>query len=265
MEVFMDSDEGFLSADITGAITHFRAENADWFKIAEDLNTVLMRTAKAATSAVKTTSMTPEAVAVRVLLRSCGTLQGVILLTERGMVAEGRILARGLIENAFCIAALHDNPEAFIEMLKKDSEASRHLQRKFIVAQDLIASGAKRDKLQAAIDEMEKPAIMSPKKVAELGPLVKMYLAYQRLSDDAAHPSAKSLDRHVLTDEARTGWKYIWGPGDQGENATTLHYALLAAISIGVGITQMLKDMDNNAEFGDLSNRFDAMPPVSVM
>ncbi len=261
----MDSDEGFLSADITGAITHFRAENADWFKIAEDLNTVLMRTVKAATSAVKTTSMTPEAVAVRVLLRSCGTLQGVILLTERGMVAEGRILARGLIENAFCIAALHDNPEAFIEMLKKDSEASRHLQRKFIVAQDLIASGAKRDKLQAAIDEMEKPAIMSPKKVAELGPLVKMYLAYQRLSDDAAHPSAKSLDRHVLTDEARTGWKYIWGPGDQGENATTLHYALLAAISIGVGITQMLKDMDNNAEFGDLSNRFDAMPPVSVM
>ena len=34
--------------------------------------------------------MAAEAVAVRVLLRSCGTLQGVILLTERGMSAEGR-------------------------------------------------------------------------------------------------------------------------------------------------------------------------------
>lgn len=266
----MDFDEGFeevgfLSAGITNAIANLRAENADWFKIAEDVNAALMRTATTATNAVKTKSMTPEAVAVRVLLRSCGTLQGVILLTERGMVAEGRTLARSLIENAFCIAALHDNPDTFMEMLKKDSEASRHLQRKFIIAQNLIASGAKRDKLQAAIDEIERPSIMSPKKVAELGPLVKQYLAYQRLSDDAAHPSAKSLDRHVLTDAARSGWRYKWGAGDQGENATTLRYTILAALAIGVGITQMLNDMNGNAEFGELSNRFEAMPPVTVM
>ena len=258
-------DVEFLGAGTTDAITHVRAENADWFKIAKDVNAALMRTAMAATGAVKTTSMAPEAVAVRVLLRSCGTLQGVILLTERGMVAEGRTLARSLIENAFCIAALHDNPDTFIQMLKKDSETSRHLQRKFIIAQDLIASGAKLYRLQAAIDELEKPAIMSPKKVAELGPLLKLYLSYQRLSDDAAHPSAKSLDRHVLTDEARSGWRYKWGPGDQDENATTLHYTLLAALSIGVGITQMLKDMNGNAVFGDLSNRFEAMPRITVI
>ncbi len=102
----MDIDEGFeengfLSAGIANGIANLRAEEADWFKIAEDVNAALMRTAKAATAAVKTTSMTPEAVAVRVLLRSCGTLQGVILLTERGMVAEGRMLARNLIERAF--------------------------------------------------------------------------------------------------------------------------------------------------------------------
>ena len=115
------------------------------------------------------------------------------------------------------------------------------------------------------IDNIEKPAIMSPKKIAGLGPLINQYLAYQRLSDDAAHLSAKSLDRHVLTDEARSGWRYKWGPGDQDENATTLHYTILAALHIGVGITQMLKDMDGNAEFGDLSKRFEVMPPVSVM
>ena len=102
----MDFDEGFeevgfLSAGITNGIANLRAEDADWFKIAEDVNAALMRTVKAAAAAVQTTSMTPEAVAVRVLLRSCGTLQGVILVTERGMVAEGRMLARSLVENAF--------------------------------------------------------------------------------------------------------------------------------------------------------------------
>ena len=131
-------ENGFLSASVSSGIANLRAEGADWFKIAEDMNVALMRTAKGATEAATSKSMTPEAVAVRVLLRSCATLQGIILRTERGMVAEGRMLARSLIENAFCIAALHDNPDAFMEILKKDSEASRQTQRKFIVAEKLI-------------------------------------------------------------------------------------------------------------------------------
>jgi len=256
-------EEGFLGAGITNGIASVRAENADWFKLAEDTNAALMRTAIAATSAVRTTSMAPEAVAVRVLLRSCGTLQGVILLTERGLVAEGRTLARSLIENAFCIAALLADPAVFIKMLKADSDASRRNQGKFVLAEQLIGTGAKRDKLQATIDAIDKKAeIMSPKKVAAMGPLFRQYLFYQRLSDDSAHPSARSLHRHMLTDASRSGWMYKSGAGDQGENAATLHSAILAALPIGVGITQMLKNKNGNAEFGDLAERFQAMPPV---
>jgi hypothetical protein len=256
-------EEGFLSVGVTNGIVSLRAENADWFKLAEDTNAALMRTAIAATSTVKTTSMAPEAVAVRVLLRSCGTFQGVILLTERGMVAEGRTLARSLIENAFCITALLVNPAATIEMLKADSDASRRNQGKFVLAEQLVAAGAKRDKLQATIDAIDKKAeIMSPKKVAALGPLQRQYIFYQRLSDDAAHPSARSLHRHMLTDASRSGWIYKSGAGQQGENAATLHSAILAAIPIGVCITEMLKDTEGNAVFSELADRLQAMPPV---
>ena len=256
-------EEGFLSVGVTNGIVSLRAENADWFKLAEDTNAALMRTAIAATSTVKTTSMAPEAVAVRVLLRSCGTFQGVILLTERGMVAEGRTLARSLIENAFCITALLVNPAATIEMLKADSDASRRNQGKFVLAEQLVAAGAKRDKLQATIDAIDKKAeIMSPKKVAALGPLQRQYIFYQRLSDDAAHPSARSLHRHMLTDALRSGRIYKSGAGQQGENAATLHSAILAAIPIGVCITEMLKDTEGNAVFSELADRLQAMPPV---
>ena len=256
-------EEGFLSVGVTNGIVSLRAENADWFKLAEDTNAALMRTAIAATSTVKTTSMAPEAVAVRVLLRSCGTFQGVILLTERGMVAEGRTLARSLIENAFCITALLVNPAATIEMLKADSDASRRNQGKFVLAEQLVAAGAKRDKLQATIDAIDKRAeIMSPKKVAALGLLQRQYIFYQRLSDDAAHPSARSLHRHMLTDASRSGWIYKSGAGQQGENAATLHSAILAAIPIGVCITEMLKDTEGNAVFSELADRLQAMPPV---
>jgi hypothetical protein len=96
------------------------------------------------------------------------------------MVAEGRTLARSLIEDAFCIAALLSEPAIFVEMLKADFDASRRNQGKFILAEDLITKGERRDKLQATIDAIDKKAeIMSPKKVAALGPLTRRYLFYQ--------------------------------------------------------------------------------------
>jgi hypothetical protein len=125
------------------------------------------------------------------------------------MVAEGRTLARSLIEDAFCIAALLSEPAIFVEMLKADFDASRRDQGKFILAEDLITT----------IDAIDKKAeIMGPKKVATLGPLTRQYLFYQRLSDDAAHPSSRSLHRYMVTDASRSGWSgYKSGAGDRGE------------------------------------------------
>lgn len=257
---------GFLGNSITNGIVHLRAENADWFSLADDTNLALMRIAATAISSVKTNSWAPKAVAARVLLRSCGTFQGVILLTERGMVAEGRTLARSLIESALCVAALHDNPITFIEMLRQDSQASRRQQANFIIEENLVIAGTARDKLQAVVDDFDKKiAIMSPKKVAALGPSLKLYLSYQRLSDDAAHLSARSLDRHLLPNSARTVSTCKLGAGDQGENAATLHHAISAAIEIGVGITGMLNDVEGNAEFDTISRRFQGMPKVPVI
>ena len=194
-------EHGFLSIEITDNAGRLRADSTDWFELADDLNASLMRVANFATGAIKTSSWDPKAVAVRVLLRSCGALQGVIILTERGMVAEGRSLVRSLLENAFCIAALVAEPDIFTEMLRNDSEASRQGQRKFIDAQNLIADGAARDRLKEMIGEVGKIGAMNLKSVAELGAVLDLYLAYQRLSDDAAHLSARSLNRHVQPNE----------------------------------------------------------------
>jgi hypothetical protein len=258
-------ESGFLSEDISSWMVDLRAENDRWFALADDINTALMRTANASMAAVKTNVWAPEAVAVRVLLRSCGTFQGVILLTERGMVVEGRMLARSLIENAFCIAALIDNPAALVEMLRSDSEASRSRQAKFILAEKLFAGGATRTKLQTVIDAIGKAQTMNIREVSKLGPLTSHYLAYQRLSDCAAHLSAKSLHQHVSANEEKTGWTYKWGPASKGDSAATLHQAILAALSIGIGITQMLNDTAQNSKFGELSNRLDEMEAVPVI
>jgi len=252
---------GFLCAGATNKIDDLRLENAEWFKLAEDVNAALMQTADSAMRTVKDNLFTPSSIAVRILLRSCGAFQAIVLLTERGMVAEGRILVRTLIENGFCVAAIFEQPEKFVEMLKEDSEASRQRQRKFIIAKQLIDEGASRDKLQEAIDKFRKLSPINFRSLAELGPLEKHYLGYQRFSDDSAHLTARSLDRHVLRRDFRY-FQYRWCIGDQGQNSATLHHAILTALGIGIGVTQILGDTDNNAEFGNLAQRFEEMPPV---
>jgi hypothetical protein len=256
---------GFLGEGTRTSVELVRTENADWFKLADDLNEALMRVALTATTLARTNSMASEAVAVRVLLRSCGTFQGVVLLTERGMVAEGRTLTRSLLEDTFAIAALHDNPDKFMAMLKEDYEASRRLQGKFIIAEKLCTSDANREKLRVMVDTMGRESHMTPKGMAALGPLVTQYLAYQRLSDDSAHVSARSLHRHISVREDLSGWTYVWGPGSKDENAATLREAILGAIPIGVGITAIIDDKDGNAEFSALADRFQAMPKVSTI
>ncbi len=262
--LYNDFEElGFLSEGIAGGIAGIRTENIAWFELAEDTNAALMRAAVAGVRMARTTNWSRETVAVRIAIRSCGTLQGVILLTERGMVAEGRMLARSLIENSFCMAALVDNAVAFLNMLRADSEASRRNQGKFIIAQKLGDSDVDRQKLQVAIDAIDKDAaIMSPKKVAALGPLLIQYLNYQGLSDDAGHVSASSLHRHVLPHPDGSGWDYRWLAGDQGENAATLHRTLLASLPIGIALTQILNDPNSNLAFQALAERFRVMPPV---
>ena len=256
-------ESGFLGEGIAGGVAGIRAENATWFKLAEDTNATLMRATIAGARMVRTTNWSREAVAIRIAIRNCGTLQGVILMTERGMVTEGRMLARSLIENSFCMAALVDKAPVFLDMLRADSEASRRNQGKFIVDQNLGNSDVDRQKLQVAIDAIDrKAAIMSPKKVAAVGPLLIQYLNYQGLSDDAGHVSASSLHRHVQRQPDGSGWDYRWLAGDQGENATTLHRTLLATLPIGIALTQILNDSAGNVAFQVLAERFRVMPPV---
>ena len=70
----------------------------------------------------------------------------------------------------------------------------------------------------------------------------------------------------MATDASRSGWSgFKSGAGEQSENAATLHSAILAALPIGVGSTQMLKDKKGNAEFGQLADRFQAMPSVPAV
>jgi hypothetical protein len=82
-------EEGFLSSGITDSIAGLRSENSEWFNLTFDMNSALTRLATEAMGLIRTTLMSPEAIAVRLLLRACGTIQGVILLTGSSLFCVG--------------------------------------------------------------------------------------------------------------------------------------------------------------------------------
>lgn len=252
--------ENLESEDV---IKKIRSESANWFSLADDVNIALRRLVNIAGDQVKGTSMDPLAIGVRTLMRTAGMYRGALLLTERGMTSEARTLIRSVLESAFAIAALVKKPEPFIVMLKDDYEKSRILQALFIKEQNLVSDKETIANLIKVIEKPGKFKLISPKGLAGEGVLLKQYLFYQRLSEDSAHISIKSLNRHVQ--RMGDGWRYRLEPGSVEENEASLHHAIAAVLAVSIGITELLEFSDLNQEFAALSDRFAEMPTGAVI
>lgn len=261
------AEAGFLSQD-THTREAIRGENCDWFQLANDVNAVLMRIIMAAADkhTASGSNWSKEAVALRLLMRSACSFQGAILLAERGMVAQARMIVRSIVEDSFFAAALLEKPDDVVQMLRADAEASRRSQAKFIVEHKLGTSPAALERLESAIAEMDaKARFVQYKEMAKLSSMLPQYLNYQRLSDDAVHTSATSLHKHVAVHSSGSGWSYRLGAAAKDDITATLHRAVLSVLPIGVVVTQLFSDTKNNADLAALSERFSTLPTGAII
>lgn len=230
---------GFLSQESADSVPAIKAQLPELFTIAHDLNTLAMRMAVDAAEAAQVSSMEPAAIAVRVLMRACGTYQSVLLLASRGNVADARSLVRSIVEDAFVIASICQDPDRFMKFFKDDAHGSRKRQTNFVIDNGW-AEGDTLEQLRTRASEI-KGKNLPVKELASHGVLEKQYLMYSRLSDDSAHPSATSLNHHVNADPDRSGWRYQWKVADRDETSATLHSAFQGMIPVAVGVADFLK------------------------
>lgn len=246
---------GFLSDAVHDLIPGYRADSKNWFSLAGDLSEVLQAIAADCTELCHGAPFERDSMATFLMLRGAQTYQGAIILAERGMVTEARILVRSLLEDTFCVAGLHDNPDDTLKMIRDDHDASRKGKAKVILANGIAGTDVR--KLNDLVTEIQGVSYFSPEKAAKLGPLQKQYLLYKQISDDAAHPSANSLKRHMSVHSQ--GWMYQWGPSSQADVDETLSTAILCAMPLGIAVTQMLALTALNSKLGDLADRYKAL------
>lgn len=265
-EVFRDEFEvtGFLSPSMADFQAEVRAKLSDWFSVADDVSFAMqravIRNSKEAAEGQLMRGRKPITQAVA--LRAVSNLQGAIIMAERGMAIEARTLARSVLEDAFCVAALHDDPDAFLEHLETDHALARKGQATAIL--NLGSKGKFDEKaIRKVIDGIPKLRNLGMQGLAKLGPLAQQYLAYRVLSNDGAHPSATSLRRHVDVSSDNSTWAgFRIGPARDRDIVEALNFAMLAALPVGIGYTTIMEDVAGNEEFGTLSDRYQALPDM---
>lgn len=245
---------GFTSDETRESIPNLILANADWFGLLNEVIESLQVTAIKACETVKGSPFDKFPLSLLVLHRANGHLQGAAILLERGMVVEARTLLRSFLETALVMAGVHDNYETVKAMLIEDMDAAKKGQAKVIMKQGIAHDI---EKLEERIKEFGKVQNLPIDKLAELGPLNKMYLLYRVISNDAAHPSGKSLRRHMRMADDGASWNgYLIGPNDADEVAETADQLIMTGIALGIAFQQMVDDVENNEKLGAIAERY---------
>ncbi|QTN18973.1 hypothetical protein HZ989_12125 [Brevundimonas sp. AJA228-03] len=245
---------GFASDETRESIADLISTNAEWFGLLNEVIRSLQITAIKACDTVKGSPFDKLPLSLLVLHRANGHLQGAAILLERGMVVEARTLLRSFLETALVMAGLHDNYETVKAMLIEDMDAAKKGQAKVImkhgIAHDI-------EKLEERIKEFGRVQNLSIDKLAEQGPLNRMYLLYRVISNDAAHPSGRSLRRHMRIADDGSSWNgYLIGPNDPADVAETADQLIMTGIALGVAFQQMVEDVENNEKLGEIAERY---------
>ncbi|MFJ4375092.1 DUF5677 domain-containing protein [Pseudomonas japonica] len=248
---------GFLAPDIKSTTDSIRKENTELFSLLLDMNSTFQKILIKGTEKHHKSTMNVKVIATFAAIRSAENFQAAIMMIERGMITQARIMARCLYENAFCIGALAENPERFLSLLKGDNIAAKRGQAKALKdgSQTLTSD------LQIIIEKHlsgEKGRHLMWNEIAEMSSLKRDYVFYKLLSDDAMHLSASSLNRYMVTNPDGKTWQgYNFGPGTNSEILESAKLCASPMIAIIIGYLQATDDPSFDSKVRALINRYE--------
>lgn len=180
---------------------------------------------------------------IAALARTLSHLRALRVLLREGHFVEGRMVARGAIENLFLLAALSKDSEAVLSEMREDHHARRKARGEFLISRSIIRDEESRRHLQAALARFQSELTgrrpdLEPKRLAHRGDVADAYVAYAEMSEDSAHPSIDSLSRYVpFADDLDID---LDPPSRQHEIGLTKVYFSMALIASIVALGEIL-------------------------
>jgi len=198
--------DGFFSPDID-RFRHSVTTTSpfkEWFEYARGLNRIGLDLLNRATTPLSDRRLFAM---YGHFVRTNQTFQGALLMAERGMIANARILLRGGVESAIAIAALAKDDGLVDDMIAAHHFNQRKLARLVVNHQNYSATYSTEEvaAMRAVIAEVDAIEAQSGKKLkdinwADVGAAhcFDLYnLLYRSLSSDGTHATVDSLNRFL--------------------------------------------------------------------
>ena len=237
------NDEGFLSVEIKDWIEKHHKENSVEFSIADRLRKLGQRVLFA--SQPKRNNNRQLIVSI-LFVRVLSHFQGAILLVERGMVADTKILVRVMCEATFSLGACVKDENFVDELVKDDRHREADLVRSLLeIPQEHIGLTDKeiedlrqrQTRLRAQAKE-ENPKRLGAFAIAKRAGLLRQYHLIYALLSNTVHAAVRDLDSHVNADTEGEIFSLKWGPDDR----EGVIYALWSAIDVFFTALSMMLD-----------------------
>jgi len=143
----------------------------------------------------------PKVMAAAMLMRTVSNFRGAVVLARVRQVVEARVLTRCCIENTFYLAELHANGHAFVKKMYNDLRKSHTTLSELVLSDGSTLDVAVKERLKAQLRKINRgappPKFLNITGLVRGGLLAKSEGFYNLLSQDAAHPTLKSLNRYV--------------------------------------------------------------------
>jgi hypothetical protein len=235
------SNNGFLDLEISGTVQRVRAAHAEIFAFCERLNELAHRSLF---SAKVDRHNIRELVLSTLIHKAMTAYQAVVIVAERGLPSEARVLLRTLLEVTFRAGAIAKNPDAARQFVNEDVIRRSKLIRKFKSLSPHLQASADSAELDRVLQTLvariaaerivERPTLW----YAQQAGMEDFYRSAYTLLSEAVHVSIGQLESSLTLDAEGRLLGLTYGPSDEDiemnllTGAEALIFALRATYSV---------------------------------
>lgn len=223
------SKHGFLGTEIATWIAGIRGDHAAFFSLADEINTHCQQ---AMYKLAPHSKHMREMLVATLFMRALSNFQGSIVLAERGMMPQSRVLARTTIEGLFMLCAISKDEKYAKEFINDD-----HRDRLAFLEKFRKLHGGK---LPDDVDSKEVEALegelkgevkageirkKSTEQWAKDADMHDWYLSIYAVLSQAVHSKVKDLESYLVLGPNKEVVDLQWGPTD-----TDIEKVLMTAV-----------------------------------
>jgi hypothetical protein len=212
-------EQGFLGPELAVWVTECRKRFAPWFNLGDRVNALAMSTLLQLDAHNR---VLHELLLASLYLRTLHNYEAAIVLAERGMVTQGRVMGRAMLDSLFPLAAIaKDHEFAFtyahnhlLQQVKYFRKAKK-LSTVRIPELDDAKNRARVEELKKEITEKGVKEITT-KELADRAELADWYLTAYALLSGTIHARAGDLEEYLVLAPDGEIKEFDWGPRTKG-------------------------------------------------